>query len=946
MSDTTTPEPNDVPQGAGDRSRAVLDPFATRLFVVALCASPLFARALMTWDRGAGVGWADLRGAASDVFFALILAWFCLGWLSLVTGLGSRIPVALTAMLWALVHYAGFEHVVANDEVINISLVGYLADPAFLQGSADPARPLSLLLMVGLSVLGVWLASAALGHGAVHWVSVWMPWVILAGVLWLWSPSLAVSAWRQQSFLEQAPERLRRAKADAAPIVDPSPPPDEPPGDGNPEIETRARTALGRELRGDRSVPVPEGRPNVLLIIVEGASGAYLPAVAEFHGIRETVKMPNLSERAVERGLWATQMLVPQRQTNRGEYAALCGDHPKLSSKQSKMSDLAIADPSLVESRPCLPQVLKKEGYHTAYLQSAQLTFMMKDQFMAKIGFDEVLGYDDFPHAYERSGWGIDDRALYEQVLERLEAYEQQSRPWFAAVLNIGTHHPYPVPKSWGSKYGSTKRSSAFAYTDDALHRLLDALEDRGMADHTLVVILSDESQGLTSIHRSEIAQEFAKNWGPMVSFGPGIKPRRLDGVFVQSDTALSILDYLGLADRAPHFVGRSWFREFQGPRETPLANAHSGRQLWLGADGSLLICVENENLCEAFRLHPERLFSAGHTRRDFENHEIEVLHAAVAATEASGLVSGSRPAGVPIELVETDRRVIDLSDESRSNIVTHGQYLELEKGTRLRVRLEYSLPEVERATETTEVRMRLRIRRRISEPYAETTHDPLRSGEKIALHLTFSPEETITDLDVYLTADLEQQGSDPRLTMERATVTLEAPKAGEPPPQPGIEILEYRRIFADGRSEDLPWLELTPRSESLPLHPCMSGSSEDLRGRDCPEGRMIRGPRSMAPAGSTVGADMRLEAGDRPLRGHLEVAIRRLGSTRPVKRQPFEIPPGQSREVSITYTLKMDSENTAVRLELHQPSSGFRVRDYRVWIRPDAKSVRRIARP
>ena len=946
LSDTTTPEPNDVSHGADDRSRAGSAPLATQIFVAALCASPLFARVLMTWDRGVAVGWVDLRGAASDVFFALVLAWLCLGWLSLAPGFGSRIPVALTTMLWALVHYAGFEHVVANDEVINISLVAYLADPTFLQGSADPSRPLALLLMVGLSVLGVWRSSRVLGRGSVHWASVWMPWVILAGVLWFWSPSLAVSGWRQQSFLEQAPERLRRAKADTAPIVDPSPPPDESSGDGNPEIEARVRAALSRDLQGHRLVPVPEGKPNVLLVFVEGASGAYLPAIAEFHGIRETVKMPKLSHRAVEQGLWATQLLIPQRQTNRGEYAVLCGDHPKLSSRQSKMSDLAIAAPSSTESRPCLPQVLKQEGYHTAYLQAAQLTFMMKDQFMAKIGFDEVLGYDDFPHAYERSGWGIDDRALYEQVLERLEAYEQQSRPWFAAVLNIGTHHPYPVPKSWGSKYGRTKRSSAFAYADDALHRLLKALEEKGMADHTLVVVISDESQGLTGFHRAEIAQEIAKNWGPMVSFGPGIEARRLDGVFVQSDAALSILDYLGLADRAPHFVGRSWFRDFQAPRHVPLANAHSGRQLWLGADGSLLICVEDRDDCEGFRLHPEKLFSAGHTRRDFENHEIDTLHAAVAASQISEFLGSLGPIEAPIQLVGSNRRTIDLSEENRSRVVANGQYLELKKGSRLHVRLAYSMPEVDRAADASEARIRMRIRRRISEPFAETVHDPLRSGEKVVLDFTFAAEEGITDLDVYLTAELEEQGTDPRLIIEHATATLELPEPGEPDPQPGIEILEYRRISADGSSEDLPWLELTPRSGSLPLHACMSGPPENLRGRGCPKGRMIRGPRSMAPGGSTVGARAILEAGGRPLRGHLEIAAHRLGSTRATKSEPFDIPPGQRREVSVTYTLKRDSKRTAIRLVLREPTEDFKVEDYRMWIRPDKESVRWISKP
>ncbi len=899
----------------------------------------------MGWDRGVDLGWIDLRGAASDLFFSLILIHICLGVLCLFSGYGPRAFATLSALAWALINYGGFEHVLANDAAIDVSLLKYLGDSTFLQGSAMLARPISCLLMIGISSLLAWRASRNLNremlrHRKSLWIATLMPLAVTAIVLWLWAPHLSASAWRQQHFLEQAPKRLERAKSVASAQDAP-----QSKDSIGPFVQLefgRVQAALGRDLQGDRLVPIPQRKPNVLLIFVEGASGAYLPAIAEYHGIKETVKMPNLSERAVREGLWATQLVIPQRQTNRGEYAALCGDHPKLSSKQPKMSDFAIADSAFTEGRPCLPQVLKDQGYHTAYLQSAQLTFMMKDRFMARIGFDEVLGYADFPEAYERSGWGIDDRALYEQVLEKLEDYEQLDKPWFAAVLNTGTHHPYPVPKSWGSKYGKTKQSRAFAYTDDALHRLLDALKEKGIADHTLVVIISDEAQGLSNPRRTEVAQEIAKNWGPMVSFGPGITAERLDGVFVQSDTALSILDYLGLADRASHFVGRSWFRDFQGPREIPFANAHTGRQFWIDGNGNLLICVEGEAICEGHRLHSERLFSSGHTRRKIEESEIALLQAAVAATELGGAIHPLGPPVVhkPIELIDPDSRIIDLSEENRSNVVTSGQYLELEQHERLHVRWVYSLPAVEDGVEATEARIQLQIRRRIDEVFAQTAHDPLRSGEKISLDFTFSAEERLTDLDVYFTAELEEEGADPRLIVEHATAIVETSGTNEEPLKPGVEILDYRRIAAQGEQK-LPWLELTPRSGDLPLHHCLQGPPELLEGRDCPEGRMIRGPRAMAPAGSVVGAHATLEAGHQSVQGHLEIVVRRLGSTRVMKGKPFQLAPGQKRDISVRHTLKRSSEKTAIRLVLHQPASGFRVSGYRMWIRPDEQAVR-----
>ena len=75
------------------------------------------------------------------------------------------------------------------------------------------------------------------------------------------------------------------------------------------------------------------------------------------------------------------------RRTNRGLYSGLCGELPNLQVGVPKMT--AYLDGG---TRECLPKVLRRNGYRTVYLQAAPLAFMLKDQFMRKAGFEELIG--------------------------------------------------------------------------------------------------------------------------------------------------------------------------------------------------------------------------------------------------------------------------------------------------------------------------------------------------------------------------------------------------------------------------------------------------------------------------------------------------------------------------------------------------------------------------
>src|SRR5690606_26296222 len=120
--------------------------------------------------------------------------------------------------------------------------------------------------------------------------------------------------------------------------------------------------------------------------------------------------MPRLDALAAERGVSFTSFVAHRRQTHRGVYAVLCGDYPELTPTTSKATELAEA-----VTRTCLPAMLRDTGYHTVYLQPANLNFMMKNRFMPNAGFEELHGHEHFSEGHAVNGWGIDDLAFYEQ---------------------------------------------------------------------------------------------------------------------------------------------------------------------------------------------------------------------------------------------------------------------------------------------------------------------------------------------------------------------------------------------------------------------------------------------------------------------------------------------------------------------------------------------------
>ena len=530
--------------------------------------APLVNRLILMDDKGFGWRLVDVRGVLADLSVAA-LALALVGALLSFRRIWARIAAWTVLVALVFISFAMFEFVSAFDSLYALSHAGFLADSTFLGGSVRHVQhPVLLVLMIVLSIIAVALADAPTGRrwwsglGVVFAVS-----VLGQVVLPIWHEQ---DEWRQRHALQAnlfAP-RISNAVNTAR------------------TISSEVRDVFRANLDGDRWLDPIDTTPNVILIMVEGASGAYLPSIAGVENAETATTMPKLDALAKDHILFS-HVVSHQRQTNRGEYGVLCGDYPKLITDQSKMTEQVYGS-----ARRCLPALFRDAGYATVYIQSAPLGFMLKDQFMRKAGFEELIGDAWFRQSYARTDWGVDDKAFFEQALERVVELHREDRPFFATLLTVGTHHPYTFPESFTPEGVAGQQARAFRWADDALEEFLVQLEQAGVLGDTVVIVTSDESAGVA--RASSFPQRLlSQSWSFVVVMLPEPQSVRVDELYGHVDLALSVADLLGMEDRAKDFIGRSMFRRYDTPRRLFGGNTYARKVIMWEPTGGAVYCDE-----------------------------------------------------------------------------------------------------------------------------------------------------------------------------------------------------------------------------------------------------------------------------------------------------------------------------------------------------------------
>ncbi|MCA9580421.1 MAG: LTA synthase family protein [Myxococcales bacterium] len=300
----------------------------------------------------------------------------------------------------------------------------------------------------------------------------------------------------------------------------------------------------------------PGPRRNLLVITLESVSAKATSITGENGYARRVHNTPFLEELAA-RGLRVDRAYTVIPHTTKALVAIHCGTYPKFTPKVAEAKEGGIPV-------PCLPRLLREEGYATAFFQPAEENYENRRQLIEEFGFEHFAGKESISGKGfdEASYFGWEDNALVEPVAAWIR---RQKRPYFAAVLTLTAHHPYAVPKGFPvEKYVSDPDLNDYLntvrYTDVFLRKLIGRLEGEGLLEDTIVIISGDHGEAFGEHgrfqHDTAVYEENVRV--PLVVFGPGVEEStRATGLRQLTDILPTALDLLGFVPSRP-VLGRS----------------------------------------------------------------------------------------------------------------------------------------------------------------------------------------------------------------------------------------------------------------------------------------------------------------------------------------------------------------------------------------------------
>ena len=150
--------------------------------------------------------------------------------------------------------------------------------------------------------------------------------------------------------------------------------------------------------------------------------------------------------------------------------------------------------------------------------------------------------------------------AVVDRALGWLAATKGSS-PFFAWIHVYDAHAPYEVMAPFDRASPGRRYEAAIASVDAQIGRVRTFLDQHGVTDRTVIVVVGDHGEGLgdhgESTHGLFVYQSVLRV--PLIIRAPiaGMQGRRVDTPVSSADLLPTVLDLLG-ADPVPHVAGRS----------------------------------------------------------------------------------------------------------------------------------------------------------------------------------------------------------------------------------------------------------------------------------------------------------------------------------------------------------------------------------------------------
>jgi hypothetical protein len=263
--------------------------------------------------------------------------------------------------------------------------------------------------------------------------------------------------------------------------------------------------------------------------------------------------------------------------------------------------------------------------------------------------------------------------------------------------------------------------------------------------------------------------------WGFLAIRLPRPRAERIDAAFSQVDVAISILDYLGLADRAGDLFGRSALRRYAGGRRVYFGNSNLFSAGLVDEAGELHLCLDDFRRCQVRTPRAGQLFGAAAVAPDLPGAETALRE----MIRRSAVIRDPDASYRDYRL--TSARRVGLAERGEGEVIHGGQYVDLRRGEWLEVEIE-----VEATGPSDSGRGLLtHVLKHRQPPAPYVAKIPLAVGQTLRLHYTFAPDGPVEAIQAHSMGELTA-GAGIELVFRKAVLRHHLRGAA---PAPGLQV-------------------------------------------------------------------------------------------------------------------------------------------------------------
>lgn len=286
---------------------------------------------------------------------------------------------------------------------------------------------------------------------------------------------------------------------------------------------------------------------NVVLIILESFSEEYIGAL---NPLPSAVSYTPFLDSLIQRSIVYKGMANGKRSI---EAIPAC-----LAGMPTLMDEPYITSSYSMNKIEGLPQILKRNNYHTSFFHGAYNGSMNFDSFVKTIGVDNYYGMNEYNDTKDYDGnWGIFDEPFLQFMVDKLSDFPQ---PFFTGVFTLSSHHPYTIPRQHIGRFakGPIPILEPVMYVDYALQKFFEKAQQTDWYANTLFVITADHAaQAMDKYYKTDCGIYKI----PMIFYYPGADTAYSSNhILQQIDLMPTIIDYLNIAEPSLGF-GKSIYQ-------------------------------------------------------------------------------------------------------------------------------------------------------------------------------------------------------------------------------------------------------------------------------------------------------------------------------------------------------------------------------------------------